>query len=441
MPLFEITIPLMGEGIIEATIIRWLVQEGENVEPDQPVVEIATDKVDSEIASSARGVVKRIMRKEGDIPKVGEVIALIFTGEDESIKTGEEFSALSVPAGIPSGEMNPEPEEPLPVFASKEKNLLVMDVPPRFEQQLTPFTRKIARDLRISREELYAMAKQIAPERITKEHLYAFTRQRERPAPGNNAQETSHEKPLISKEQFYSTGSVEVQPLGRMRKLIAQHMVYSSHTAPHVTSFHEADLTELVKWRDQAKGLFLEKHQVRLTFTPIFVQVMARAISEFPMVNVSLDGNNLVLRKDINIGIATALPDGNLVVPVIRNADQSSLAGLAAAVNDLSERARTGRLLPPEIKGGTISLTNLGMFGSLTGTPIINQPESAILAVGSIQKKPAVVMNNQTPGIGIRDMCILSLSYDHRVIDGALGGSFLARVASLLENFVSQAEI
>lgn len=441
MSLVEITIPLMGEGIIEATIIRWLVREGENVEPEQPVVEIATDKVDSEIASPSRGVVNRIMRKEGDIPKVGEVIALINTGEEESIKSGEEFPSSSLAAGMPAGEVPPEPEEPLPLIPAMEKGIPDMEVPARFEQQLTPFIRKIARDLRISREELHALAKQLAPQRITKDHLYAFTRQREQPAQGNNPQETRKEKPLISKEQLYSTGNYEVRPLGRMRKLIAEHMVYSSHTAPHVTSFHETDLSELVKWRDQAKALFQEKHQVRLTFTPIFVQMMARAIHEYPMVNVSLDGDEIVLRKDINIGIATALPDGNLVVPVIRNADQSSLAGLAAAVNDLSERARTGKLLPHEIIGGTITLTNLGMFGSLTGTPIINQPESAILAVGSIRKKPAVVTNNQTHGIGIRDLCILSLSYDHRVIDGALGGSFLARVASLLENFASQAEI
>lgn len=441
MSLVEITIPLMGEGIIEATIIRWLVKEGEYVEPDQPVVEIATDKVDSEIASPARGMVNRIMRKEGDIPKVGEVIALINTGEEESMKSGEEYSSSSHTAEMPAGEVTPQPEEPLPIIPAMEKNIPAMNVPPLFEKQLTPFVRKIARDLRISREELHVLAKQLSPERITKEHLYAFTRKREQPAQGINLQETRQEKPLISKEQFYSTGSYEVRPLGRMRKLIAEHMVYSSHTAPHVTSFHEADLSELVNWRDKAKVLFQQKHQVRLTFTPIFVQVMARAIREYPMVNVSLDGDELVIRKDINIGIATALPDGNLVVPVIRNADQSSLAGLAAAVNDLSERARTGKLLPHEIKGGTITLTNLGMFGSLTGTPIINQPESAILAVGSIQKKPAVIMNDQTPGIGIRDLCILSLSYDHRVIDGALGGSFLARVASLLENFASQAEI
>jgi 2-oxoglutarate dehydrogenase E2 component (dihydrolipoamide succinyltransferase) len=440
MPLIEITIPAMGEGIIEATIIRWLVKEGEIVQTDQPLVEIATDKVDSDISAPASGTVRKIIRKQGEIPKVGELIAVI-------IPEGAEE-----PEFIPIPEIQTRRAEDSSMSEYEESNTELLN---GVEQELnnesiamldekagylSPFVRKIAEDLRISIEELNLIKGNSASGRITKDDLYRYLElKKNQIQPGGDGQNGSS-RSFISKEQLYNT-EYSVVPMNRMRKIIAEHMSYSIRTAPHVTSFHEADLTNVVAWRDKAKEAFRRNHNTRLTFTPIFIQAMAKAILEFPMVNVSLDGTDIIVKKDINIGLATMLPDGNLIVPVIRNADRMNLAGLASAVNDLAERARDGKLLPHEIKGGTITLTNLGMFGNLTGIPIINQPESAIMAVGSILKKPAVITTKGVPGIAIRDICVLSMSYDHRIIDGALGGSFLARVASCLENYIPEEKL
>lgn len=426
----------MGEGIIEATIIRWLVKEGEIVQTDQPLVEIATDKVDSDISAPSSGTVKKIIRKQGEIPKVGELIAVILPeGAEES-----EFVPIpEIPARQVEEYFNDESFED---SLSHQLNGSEMEVNNETTAMLdekagylSPFVRKVAEDLRISIEELNLIKGSSTSGRITKDDLYHYMEIKKTQIQPLTDMQNTNSKSFISKEQLYNS-DYKVVPMNRMRKIIAEHMSYSIRTAPHVTSFHEADLTNVVAWRDKAKEAFRTNYKTRLTFTPIFIQALAKAILEFPLVNVSLDGTDIIVKKDINIGLATMLPDGNLIVPVIRNADRMSLAGMAATVNDLAERAREGKLLPNEIKGGTITLTNLGMFGNLTGIPIINQPESAILAIGSILKKPAVITTKGVPGIAIRDICVLSMSYDHRIIDGALGGSFLARVASLLENYI-----
>jgi 2-oxoglutarate dehydrogenase E2 component (dihydrolipoamide succinyltransferase) len=441
MSLIEITIPLMGEGIIEATIIRWLVKEGEIVQTDQPLVEIATDKVDSDISAPASGTVKKIIRKQGEIPKVGELIAVILP---EGAEEPEFIPIPEIPARQPEDSLHAE------LFEENSKELLngtevelnneavlMLDEKAGY---LSPFVRKIAEDLRIGIDELNLIKGSSTSGRITKDDLYRYLELKKNQIQASTDPQNGSSKSFISKEQLYNA-DYTIVPMNRMRKIIAEHMSYSIRTAPHVTSFHEADLTHVVAWRDKVKEMFRRNYNTRLTFTPIFIQAMAKAILEFPMVNVSLDGTDIIVKKDINIGLATMLPDGNLIVPVIRNADRMNLAGLASAVNDLAERAREGKLLPHEIKGGTITITNLGMFGNVTGIPIINQPESAIMAVGSILKKPAVITTKGVPGIAIRDICVLSMSYDHRIIDGALGGSFLARVASLLENYIPEEKL
>jgi 2-oxoglutarate dehydrogenase E2 component (dihydrolipoamide succinyltransferase) len=437
MSLIEITIPLMGEGIIEATIIRWLVKEGEIVQTDQPIVEIATDKVDSDISAPCSGTVKKIIRKQGEIPKVGELIAVILP------EGAEEPEFILVPEIVPKSNKDSQDAESFEENNSEllndiEQEITIETIPMHDEKAgyLSPYVRKIAEDLRISVEELNLIKGSASSGRITKEDLKHYLElKKDQMQQASTDAPNADSKSFISKEQLYNS-EYTIVPMNRMRKIIAEHMSYSIHTAPHVTSFHEADLTNVVTWRDKTKEAFRRNYNTRLTFTPIFMQAMAKAILEFPMINVSLDGTDIIVKKEINIGMATMLPDGNLIVPVIRNADRLNLAGLASAINDLAERAREGKLLPHEIRGGTITLTNLGMFGNLTGIPIINQPESAILAVGSILKKPAVITTKGVPGIAVRDICVLSMSYDHRIIDGAQGGSFLARVASFLENFI-----
>ncbi len=431
----------MGEGIIEATIIRWLVKEGEIVQADQPLVEIATDKVDSDISAPASGTVKKIIRKQGEIPKVGELIAVILP---EGAEESEFIQIPDVPVkrsdDATSGETFEETTSDQPADSDQDSNSETTSLLDERAGFLSPYVRKIAEDLRISIDELNLIKGSSVSGRITKDDLYRYLELKKSQIQTGADPVNIAAKQFISKEQIYS-GDFTTVPMNRMRKIIAEHMSYSIRTAPHVTSFHEADLTNVVSWRDKAKEAFRKAHNTRLTFTPIFIQAMVKAILEFPMVNVSLDGTDIIVKKDINVGLATMLPDGNLIVPVIRNADRMNLAGLAAMVNDLAERAREGKLLPHEIKGGTITLTNLGMFGNLTGIPIINQPESAIIAVGSILKKPAVITTRGVPGIAIRDICVLSMSYDHRIIDGALGGSFLARVASFLENYMPEEKL
>jgi 2-oxoglutarate dehydrogenase E2 component (dihydrolipoamide succinyltransferase) len=443
MTFAEITIPAMGEGIIEATIIRWLVKPGDTIGIDTPLVEIATDKVDSEIPSPVKGVITKILRGEGDIPRVGEVIALVIPeGSEMPADLGPE--PVDYQATIVTEPVNgPEKWTDKPAVA-EHQNTPVPYVQTSGEivpgNYLSPLVRRIAEELHLSIEELSTIEGTSVSGRITREDISRYLTLKKnsniqgKSISGQHAISSPIPAKSPGKEQIYNTLNIELVQMDRTRKLIAEHMLTSRNMAPHVTSFHEADLTNLVAWREGIKDSFFEQYGERLSYTPLFIAAATRALKEFPMINVSVDGDTIVIKKDINIGMATALPDGNLVVPVIKNADTLNLAGLAEAVSDLARRARENMLLPIEIKGGTFTITNLGMFGSLTGTPIINQPESAILAVGTIKKKPGVVDNAGTPGIGIRDLCMLSLSYDHRVIDGALGGMFLQKVVSLLED-------
>ncbi len=423
----EIPLPGLGEGVIEATVTRWLVKEGEPVEEDQPLVEIATDKVDSEVVSPVEGTVIKILQEEGATVKVGEALLLIEDGSPEEAGK-KELSVGKVEEKILE---DTRPEE-------KEDHTESRQEEPRKVPQgrfLSPLVRKIAKEENISEEELAGIAGSGAGGRITKEDVLKWLEER-KTAEGPPAKKAEKIKKEPVHEGTAAGGDdYEVIEMDRVRRIIAEHMVESARTAPHVTSFIEVDVTEIVNWRNRIKDDLFRREGEKITFTPIFIEAVAQVLREMPMVNISVDGTRILRKKHINIGMATALPDGNLIVPVIHDADQKSLPGLVKAVNDLASRARGGTLKPHEIRGGTFTVTNFGTFRNLTGTPIINQPESAILGVGAIQKKPAVVETPQGDALAVRHLVILSLSYDHRVIDGALGGRFLQRLAENLESF------
>ncbi len=456
MAQIEIILPAMGEGIIEAEITRWLVREGDHVEMDTPVVEVATDKVDSEIPSPGTGTIHKILSAEGDVPKVGQVIALISTGTD----SGDQPPAIAdeddteIAAGEYVRERQEKTEGQKTAGTETSASQVYESRNLSFYAFLSPVIRKMARDHDIPPAELEKVRGTGLGGRITRSDLLAYLDHR---AEGNNdlksrqdyrpPGETSIPRAkatgiadgiksgVISREQIYGPGETTVEEMDRMRKIIADHMVYSKQTAPHVTSFVESDVTAMIRWRERAKDVFMEKYGQKLSITTLIMEAVARTLREFPGINVSLDGHQIIRKSSINIGMATALPDGNLIVPVIRHADRLNLPGLAAAVNDLADRARAGKLQPAEIQGGTFTVTNLGNFGNIAGTPVINQPEVAILAVGAIQKKPAVVETPKGEAIGIRQMMVLSLAYDHRIVDGALGGSFLKSIGMALQNF------
>jgi 2-oxoglutarate dehydrogenase E2 component (dihydrolipoamide succinyltransferase) len=430
MARYEVILPAMGEGIIEASITRWLVSDGQHVSIDQPLVEVATDKVDSEIPSPVEGTFIRRVYREGDIPRVGEVIALIETPQPvptdiQQSRTVESPHAMQVQEQGGS----PEPEK-----RRKKSFEGYTEV-----QSLSPLIRMLAKQRGITQEELRHVEATGLNGRITRDDLNKYIMTGRRILQGDlpdNATKEGIEADPPAQEYQLDPGD-EVVEMGRLRKLIASHMVRSKRTAPHVTSFLEADITAMVAWRDSHKDEFYRKEQAKLTFTPLVIEAVARALKEFPRINISVSGDSIIMRKNINIGFATALPDGNLIVPVIRNADYDNLGTLARKVSDLADRARNNALLPAEIKGGTFTITNIGQYNNLTGTPIINQPEAAILAVGTIIKKPWAVKTGGGYGMAVRDITMLALSYDHRVIDGALGGSFLSRVAWYLENYTS----
>jgi len=425
MARYELTLPAMGEGIIEAAITKWLVAKGQQVAVDQPLLEIATDKVDSEIPSPVEGRVIQLLCREGDIPHVGDILAIIETDET-TLKAGE-------PEGLETKPVAARFIEPVKQSIAAG---MKAEIQSNGQLVLTPLVRMLARQRGISPDELAGLTGSGAAGRLTKEDLNRYLAERRppephlpmsfKPAATGTANESS--PPLLSEGD-------QVVEMDRMRKLIAANMLKSISTSPHVTSFLEADITPLVEWRDRVKEDFFRLEQVRLTFTPIFVEVIAKAILDFPLINVSVSGEQVILHRNINIGIATALPSGNLIVPVIKNADHQDLAGLAQTIALLTERARNNELLPADIRGGTFTVTNIGQYNNLTGTPIINQPECAILAIGTILRKPWAVETPSGWGIAVRSIVMLSLTYDHRVIDGALGGSFLSRVARLLENF------
>jgi 2-oxoglutarate dehydrogenase E2 component (dihydrolipoamide succinyltransferase) len=447
MARMNITLPAMGEGVIEATINKWLVSVGSQVKEDDPLVEVATDKVDSEVPAPLAGTIVSINVKEGSVAKIGEILAVI---ENEATPTKEEQK--KVEKEVKRVRETIEAEKQKPAEKAQTSGETISKTPAgRF---LSPLVRNIASHEGISSEELDKIKGSGAEGRITKDDILKFVEERKS---GKASQQTASEQSTelqekeieipqesevnpepekaVRKEAVSVTPGDEVIPMDRIRKLIAEHMVMSKRTSAHVTSFIDADVTKLVNWRNANKDKFLASEGQKLTLTPIFVDATAKALHELPMVNVSVDGNNIIKRKNINIGMATALPDGNLIVPVIKNANEKSLTGLAKAVNDLAERARVNKLKPDEISGGTFTITNFGSYHNLAGTPIINQPQAAILGTGVVRKTPVVIETADGDVIAIRQIMILSLSYDHRVIDGALAGKFLHKVKEILENY------
>jgi len=431
MAQFEMIMPKMGESVAEATIIKWLKAEGDKIEVDESVLEIATDKVDSEVPASNGGILLKRLFKEGDVVQVGSVIAIISTdGAVAVLADVVPQTAAKVESAKPIAEaVN------IPVSVAETKNDYTAS-----NKFYSPLVKNIAKQEGISLGELESISGTGKDARVTKADILGYIANRGKQAPV--AVQATETKQIISPQVTVPTKPAvslgagdEIIEMDRMRKLIADHMVMSKHTSPHVTSFVEADVTNIVLWRNKIKDSFEKRENEKITYTPIFIEAVAKAIKDFPMVNVSVDGSNIIIRKNINIGMATALPSGNLIVPIIRNADQKNLLGLTKSVNELSKRARINKLQPDEIQGGTFTLTNVGGFGNVMGTPIINQPQVAILAVGIIKKKPVVIETELGDTIGIRHMMFLSLSYDHRVVDGSLGGSFVRRVADYLEKF------
>ncbi len=441
---FQLIMPKMGESIAEATVIRWLKEEGEAIEADESVLEIATDKVDSEVPSPKGGILKKKLYGENDVVKVGEPVAIIeLEGE-----AGAE-AAPAPAAEAPVANANPVAVAEKMVSEAKEATTTA---PSNGEGSrfYSPLVLNIARTEGISMTELEAISGTGNEGRVTKKDILAYVKDKQNgkvSAPAASPSSTPAapvSQPKVSEPSAPAVSlnsGDEIIEMDRMRKLIADHMVMSKRVSPHVTSFVEADVTNLVLWRDKIKDSFAKREGEKITFTPIFIEAVTKAIKDFPMINVSVDGDKIIKRKDINIGMATALPSGNLIVPVIKNADQKNLLGLTKDVNNLANKARNNKLSPDDIQGGTYTLTNVGGFGNVMGTPIINQPQVAILAVGAIKKKPAVIETPQGDLIGIRHFMYLSHSYDHRVVDGALGGMFVRRVADYLEQWDINREI
>lgn len=439
MAQIELIMPKMGESIIEATILKWAKKEGDPVALDETILEIATDKVDSEIPSPAKGVLTKILYQENEVVAVGKVIAYIET---------EVAAGAGTPAPAPEApKASPEPVQATvaaPVQAQQPAAPVTTEPIPsqnggRF---YSPLVRNIAKEENISISQLDQISGSGMGGRVTKRDVISYLEQSrtQTATPAATTQATTQPvAPAAPSAPAVSIGGqFEIIEMDRMRKLIADHMVMSKQTSPHVTSFVEIDFTSAVLWRDKVKDDFQKKYGQKITFTPIFIEAVAKAIKDFPMINISVDGTRIIRKLDINIGMAAALPSGNLIVPVIKNADRLNLVGLTYAVNDLADRARQNKLKPDEIQDGTFTLTNVGTFGNVMGTPIINQPQVAILATGTIKKKPAVIETPTGDTIGIRHMMFLSLSYDHRVVDGSLGGRFLRRVGDYLEAFDPQ---
>ncbi len=505
MAKYQLLLPKMGESVAEATIIKWVKNQGDHIEADDAVLEIATDKVDSEVPSPVTGTLVACLFKENEVVQVGAPIAIIEVEEEvktipvaeqpapavQTTNTAQQSSPAPVTA-VQAAQEQPEPAvETIPGISqlsvsAETQQKSQFNNSARF---YSPLVKNIAHHEKISVDELDKIPGTGTDGRLTKDDLLGYlknNRQAPQSAAASNpepaiqqpikttaTEEAAVKEPVNTKENAIEpaqqqtpvtappsaqaqttagaapasqpavsvSGGDEIIEMDRMRRLIAEHMVMSVQTSPHVTSFVEADVTNLVQWRDKVKNSFEKREGEKITFTPMFIEAVARAIKDMPMVNVSVSGTQIIKRKDINIGMAAALPSGNLIVPVIRKADQLNLLGLTKAVNDLAGRARSNKLQPDEVKNGTFTITNVGSFGNVMGTPIINQPQVAILAVGAIKKKPAVIETSTGDMIAIRHMMFLSLSYDHRVVDGSLGGSFVKRVANYLENWDINREI
>jgi len=435
MSTVDLVMPKMGESIMEATILKWHKKPGDFVKMDETMLEIATDKVDSEVPSTAEGTITEILFKENDVVPVGKVIARISSGATSSVPVAaaEPIAKTSAPANMPT-------PVAAPISASN-------DNPSGGNNKFySPLVLNIAGSEGVSMTELEKIAGTGNDGRVTKKDILHYVANRKA-----GVQTVVAASPIVVEQAAAAVapsapasvigGNVEIIEMDRMRKMIADHMVRSKATSPHVTSFTEADVTNIVQWRNKIKSPFEKKYNSKITFTPIFIEAVVNAIRKYPLINSSLDGNQIIVKKDINIGMATALPTGNLIVPVIKNADTKNLFGLTKEVNLLADNARNNRLKPDDTQGGTFTMTNVGTFGSLMGTPIINQPQVAILAVGAIKKRPMVLETEHGDVIAIRHMMYLSLSYDHRIVDGSLGASFLTEIANELERFDSNREI
>ncbi len=470
----ELVMPKMGESIMEATILKWLKAEGDEVEEDEPILEIATDKVDSEVPSPTDGVIGEILYEEDTTVEVGEPIAIIKTEGEEETGTEEDTAPVKEEKSSTTAAQQEEAAATATATAASTATASAPDtdgaptsIPARDGKRFySPLVRNIAETEGVSKEELQQIEGTGLNGRVTKKDILQYLEegrpaQQEKeeaaaasPTSGKAAVTETKRAPAIPEmnpelqsvsqeeiEEKYKGQNVEIQEMDRMRRNIAEHMSRSKKVSPHVTSFVEADVSKIVKWRNQVKKDFQEREGQKITFTPIFMEAVIKAIKDFPKINASVEGDKIVIKKDINIGMAAALPSGHLIVPVIKNADEKNLLGLTKAVNDLAERARNNELKPDEIQGGTFTLTNVGTFGNEMGTPVISQPQVAILATGAIKKKPVVLETEEGDMIGIRHRMFLSHSYDHRVIDGAYGGAFVRRVADYLEDFNTDREI
>lgn len=449
MAVVDLIMPKLGESIMEATILKWHKQPGDTVQMDETVLEIATDKVDSEVPSTASGVLQEILFNINDVVPIGTVIAKIRTGAEETVNPTPLISNPEVENN------NPAAQQAIVVETIQHISPVRHQGSANANRFYSPLVLNIAASEGVSMTELENIAGTGNEGRVTKKDILQHVSQRKSGVRSLPIGQAGQEPGVITSEMIIPvskveqqeqtsnnnqqlttyTGNVEIIEMDRMRKLIADHMVRSKQTSPHVTSFTEADVTNLVQWRDRVKKDFEKREGTKITFTPLFIEAIVRCIKKFPLVNCSLDGNNIIVKKDINIGMATALPSGNLIVPVIKNADQLNMVGLAKQVNSLADAARNGKLKADDTQGGTFTMTNVGTFGSLMGTPIINQPQVAILAVGAIKKRPVVIETPAGDSIAIRHMMYLSMSYDHRIVDGSLGATFLTAVAKELENF------
>lgn len=457
MAVVDLVMPKLGESIMEATILKWHKQPGDHVKMDETVLDIATDKVDSEVPSTAEGVIEETLFNVNDVVPIGTVIARIRTGAAEIPAQKPQQPVTSHQSPV-TGNWQPATSNQQPATSHQQP----AGVNGNANRFYSPLVLNIAAGEGISMSELEKIPGTGNEGRVTKKDILQYIEakktgktsfepqatgfgQKAAPAQNQQAQVVSvqESKALTTHSSQLSSysGNVEIIEMDRMRKAIASHMVNSKHTSAHVTSFTEADVTNMVLWRERVKKEFEKREGEKLTFTPLFIEAVVRCIKKYPWLNSSVDGDKIILKKDINIGMAAALPSGNLIVPVIKNADQLNLVGLTKQVNTLANNARNGKLKPDDTQGGTFTLTNVGTFGSLMGTPIINQPQVAILAVGAIKKRPVVIETEQGDSIAIRHMMYLSMSYDHRIIDGALGATFLNAVAKELEHFNSEREI
>jgi 2-oxoglutarate dehydrogenase E2 component (dihydrolipoamide succinyltransferase) len=464
MATVDLVMPKMGESIMEATILKWHKQAGDMVKMDETVLEIATDKVDTEVPSTAEGVMEEVLFNVNDVVPVGAIIARVKTGANEQMNKEQESRNIeqgtrNVEEGISHKEQGTRNYEQRTTTSDElitNEKPEIRNATTNYQQSTTnennnrfysPLVLNIAAQEGVKMSDLENINGTGNEGRVTKKDILQFVSERRgkqvqssqftvqrqqdnEPKQQSNALTTIERQPSTS----YG-GNVEILEMDRMRRLIADHMIRSKHTSPHVTSFTEADVTNLVMWRNKVKNDFEKREGTKITFTPLFIEAVVRCIKKFPLINSSIDGNNIIIKKDINIGMATALPSGNLIVPVIKNADGFNLVGLSKKVNGLADAARNNKLKPEDIADGTFTLTNVGTFGSLMGTPIINQPQVAILAVGAIKKRPVVIETPHGDSIAIRHMMYLSMSYDHRIVDGSLGATFLTAVANELENF------